>query len=468
MASLKKDGLPSLKKKKHKEEKVKVPTDVVIAARPTNVDGERLKFFSSEEENYEPQFAYKLATPILIQALRRYSAAVQVETRYVPHALRILRTLLQQYGSYGRYEEQNGGDCLCEAEARLIVGEYLAKHGIEHEITVIFDPQLVARASFTKKAGNLRIRPQGLRRNWIQGMLHHEIGTHYLRDRNDKLQPWARERNGRKKYRLEDKNPTEEGLASLHTVLEREGHCLWRAAMLYYTIWRALQLSFRELYEDLEQFLGDSTDERWDYCVRAKRGLLDTSQPGGFVKDQMYLTGAMEILEQRHRIDFDALYIGKLSVVDAHRAKCTGLARTEHVQLPVFLQTTEQKARYHFNLDECVKDNDLTDLVDRKSPSCLQTIAAAAAAELQLFISQQRRVTPELLANKTSPDLLANLIPRGALMELPPVPKPFMELPPVPSLHTVPSNARSAKFCTKFGPCCTKFQAPDEPCPCCS
>lgn len=359
-------GLPALKRKS-KSKETKIPTDIVGAARPTNAVEEKGKFFSSEEENYEPQFMYKLPPPVLLQALRRYSHRVEVETRYVPHALRILRTLLQQYGSYSRYEEQNGGEVLSEGEARSIVNEYLARHGVEDEIKVTFDPQLVASASFKKGSQELKVRPHGLRRNWIQGMLHHEIGTHYLRDRNDKLQPWARERNGRKKYRLEDKNPTEEGLASLHTVLEREGHVLWRAAMLYYTIWRAVQLSFRELYEDLEQFFGNSTDERWDYCVRAKRGLLDTSQPGGFVKDQMYLTGAMEILEQRHRIDFEALYIGKLSVVDAHRAKCTGLARTANIQLPVFLQNAEQKARYHTLLDDCVKGNDLTDLLDQKT-----------------------------------------------------------------------------------------------------
>jgi hypothetical protein len=363
------NGLPSLKKKSKPKEKTKIPTDVVGAARPTNAESERVKFFSGEEENYEPQFVYKLPPPLLMQALRKYNTSVQVETRYVPHAMRILQKLLSKYGSYQRYEEANGGEVLAECEAHSIVDDYLAKQGIDREIKVIFDPHLVARASFTKKAGNLRIRPQGLRRNWIQGMLHHEIGTHYLRDRNDKLQPWARERNGRKKYRLEDKNPTEEGLASLHTVLERDGHCLWRAAMLYYTIWRALQLSFRELYDDLEQFLGDSHEERWDYCVRAKRGLQDTSQLGGFVKDQMYLTGSMEILEQRHRIDFEALYIGKLSVTDAHRAKCTGLARTENLELPLFLQTAEQKARYHAALDQMVTDNDLCDLVDRRSAS---------------------------------------------------------------------------------------------------
>lgn len=94
-----KNALPSLKKTSKLKE-IKVPTDVVGAARPTNAEAERIKFFSGEEENYEPQFVYKLPSPVLLLALRRYNAAVQVESRYVPHALRILRTLLQQYGSY--------------------------------------------------------------------------------------------------------------------------------------------------------------------------------------------------------------------------------------------------------------------------------------------------------------------------------------------------------------------------------
>lgn len=348
---------------RRKTSEPRLPTDVVHLARPTNCEAERLKFFSCDEETYQPQFIYLLPPPLLERALRRHRAEVQVERRYVPHAMRVLCTLLQRYGSYDRYEEQMGGEVVPEAEARPIVAAYLQELGVEDEIRVNFDPTLVARASFVKGAQKLNIRPQGLRRNWIQGMLHHEVGTHFLRDRNDKVQPWAREKNGRKRYRLEDKNPTEEGLATLHTVLEREGHYLWRAALLYYATWRALQLSFRDLYEDLGQFLGNSLDERWDYCVRAKRGLLDTSQPGGFAKDQAYLAGAMDILEQRKRIDWTALYAGKISVLDSHRARSTGLSKLDKVRLPVFLQGAEKRARYMELLDEIVRDNGLTDLV---------------------------------------------------------------------------------------------------------
>ena len=90
-------------------------------------------------------------------------------------------------------------------------------------------------------------------------MLNHEIGTHYLRDLNEGLQPW---RKRKEKFRIEDKNPTEEGLASLHTVLEIPGHDLWRPAVLYFSTWFAATHSFAELFAELNKYVHDP-DERW-------------------------------------------------------------------------------------------------------------------------------------------------------------------------------------------------------------
>ena len=104
-------------------------------------------------------------------------------------------------------------------------------------------------------------------------------GTHYMRSANNRYQPWHNNR-GRKRHGLLPMNPTEEGLASLHSVLGREDPCLWRSAMLYYTVYQASLLPFAELFEHLGRFI-QSPDVRWDYCMRAKRGQVDTSQPGG-------------------------------------------------------------------------------------------------------------------------------------------------------------------------------------------
>lgn len=105
-------------------------------------------------------------------------------------------------------------------------------------------------------------------------------GTHYFRGFNNNSQPWCN-RNGRRKHGLKPINPTEEGLASIHSVLFRKDPFLWRAALLYYTVYQASQMSFSQLFQDVGKFVKDP-NTRWDYCVRAKRGWTDTSQPGGF------------------------------------------------------------------------------------------------------------------------------------------------------------------------------------------
>lgn len=114
------------------------------------------------------------------------------------------------------------------------------------------------------------------------------IGTHYFRGINNLQQPWN-SWTGRKKHELKPNNPTEEGLASIHSVLFRKDPFLWRAALLYYTVYRASQMSFCELFRDIGKFVKDP-NTRWDYCVRAKRGWTDTSQPGEYPLTVGFLT----------------------------------------------------------------------------------------------------------------------------------------------------------------------------------
>lgn len=159
---------------------------------------------------------------------------------------------------------------------------------------------------------------------------------------NNSRQPWH-STEGRLQYGLRPANPTEEGLASLHSVLFRKQPFLWRAALLYYTIYQAAHMSFRQLFQDLAQYV-QNEDVRWEYCVRAKRGQTDTSKPGGscgvrgmpkvgvkggeglgkdllvliltgcFSKDQVYLDGIVRILRHRQTIDFPMLTsLGKVS-----------------------------------------------------------------------------------------------------------------------------------------------------------
>lgn len=123
-----------------------------------------------------------------------------------------------------------------------------------------------------------------LKYNYLNGPCLCPPGTHYFRGINNCHQPWSSS-VGRKKHNLKPLNPTEEGLASIHSVLFRKDPTLWRAALLYYTVYQASHMSFSQLFHNLGRFVQDP-NTRWDYCVRAKRGQTDTAQPGHYVHRQ--------------------------------------------------------------------------------------------------------------------------------------------------------------------------------------
>ena len=154
----------------------------------------------------------------------------------------------------------------------------------------------------------------------MMGVLDHEIGTHFLRKHNEKIQQWFKKRE---KYDMKTCIATEEGFACtnqlVHTV--KCGNCkpfLYRSAMNYYAAYMAKHMSFVDLFKDLEKYI-DSPQARWKFALRVKRGLTDTSQVGGLYKDQVYLEGAVKILKLRKQLDFKALYCGKLSLFDLCR-----------------------------------------------------------------------------------------------------------------------------------------------------
>ncbi len=95
---------------------------------------------------------------------------------------------------------------------------------------------------------------------------------------------------------------------------------LFKPALNYYACYKASELSFVELFNDLEKYV-DNPKKRWKYVLRVKRGLSDTSQPGGLYKDQVYLEGAIKILKNRKDLNFKLLYCGKINIEDLKRPK---------------------------------------------------------------------------------------------------------------------------------------------------
>ncbi|XP_036371960.1 uncharacterized protein KIAA0895-like [Megalops cyprinoides] len=324
---------------------------IFSAVKPSNVEAEKTKFFMSNF-TYNPQFEYSHRLPPTVQD--RYSDASDT---FLTQAVRILEQALQKYGSYERFERATGGNLVSKKRIRNHVKKYMEKEGCLGEIAVHLTEDLLSRASMTvvNSRPTLTINVSMAREYWLEGMLRHEIGTHYLRGMNNSQQPWS-SGVGRRRYELKHYNPTEEGLASLHSVLFRKDPTLWRAALLYYTVYQASRLSFSRLFQDLGRFVQDP-HTRWDYCIRAKRGQTDTALPGCFSKDQVYLDGVVRLLRYREHVDFQLLMaLGKVSYEDVDRLR--DLAFMEHVRIPHFLQ---DRARYHAQLCRIMEVNQLTD-----------------------------------------------------------------------------------------------------------
>jgi hypothetical protein len=180
----------------------------------------------------------------------------------------------------------------------------------------------------------------------IKGVLHHELGTHYIRRINEKQQVWY---TNRKKYEMKNCIVTEEGLACINalydTALEKKFKpFLFKYALHYYSCCLASQMSFVELFNALEPYV-DNPKRRWKSVLRVKRGTESTTEPGGLFKDQVYLEGAVKILKNRNNIDFRLLYGGKINVEDLDRPFIQKKLKPEKIKVPSILKDMNKYLR---------------------------------------------------------------------------------------------------------------------------
>jgi hypothetical protein len=145
---------------------------------------------------------------------------------------------------------------------------------------------------------------------------------------------------------------TEEGLAVIHQLLSFPDKYAWITALYYYASWYGNTHSFSELDKELQQFLSDQ-DRRWKMCLRVKRGIKDTSQPGAFSRNQLYFSGFVKVLRwlAAHEYDPTRLFIGKIAVED--------IPLVEQIDLSVLKIPTMlvDKKKYAENVKEIIKVN---------------------------------------------------------------------------------------------------------------
>jgi len=116
---------------------------------------------------------------------------------------------------------------------------------------------------------------------------------------------------------------------------------------------RASEVSFSQLFNEVAKYV-DNPKQRYRYVLRVKRGLADTSKPGGLYKDQVYLEGAMQLLQHRKEIDWQGFYSAKLNMEDLKRPKLMKKLRKDDIVLPEFVENVEEYVKC---LDVIAKHN---------------------------------------------------------------------------------------------------------------
>ena len=146
----------------------------------------------------------------------------------------------------------------------------------------------------------------------MKRLVVHEVDTHVLRSANGALQPFRALAVGAAPSYL----MTEEGLAVINE--ERMGYVETERTRLFagrvLASHRAATGSFSEVYTEQRDY-GFGHDEAFLTTKRVKRGLHDTAQPGGFLKDHAYLWG--RVLVEEFVLgggNLWDLYAGKISI----------------------------------------------------------------------------------------------------------------------------------------------------------
>lgn len=273
----------------------------------------------------------------------------------IGHAQRIMDEKRARHGDGAkqdeRFEQAVWGEPMAGGARDMgkCVNEYLDSHGIGDKVTIRWHENL-AVASMTMARGrkscegtlNLPKQPgkKYSRALWVQGLLDHEIGTHFTCSINDlATAPYLRgsfaagAAGGSRSFnnfpRSRKVTPrehlvTEEGLATLNTHMSAKVKLLNGPALSYWTRWQGSQMGFTQLFEALEPYVSD-LQKRWQQCYRCKRGLTDTSEHKSYAKDQCYFEGAYKLLEGRRHIDFRLLHSGKIALEEYADARAAWL-----------------------------------------------------------------------------------------------------------------------------------------------
>jgi len=313
---------------------------------PINLLEEKEKFFS--DNSYNPQFLY--AENIQKERLYKYGKPKQL---YLDLAQQILDK------AYFNKNEQDllklEGNKLFNSQILSSIEKYLLDYQLQHKIAIVKSKSFIARTAVDDDKILLRL-PLQFREKDLQGMMNHEIATHILRKINYQKQPWYKDRDN---YNFADYSKTEEGLAVFHTLIATNCKLAHKISIYYLAIYYSQIFDFATVWKKLCKYVKNK-ENLWLLCMRGKRGMQDTSSPGGYTKDIMYLEGMVDmfIYLLKNNFDISKLYFGKIALEDIDKA--VQLSPSFKPILPIFFTSNKQK--YAFDIEQIAKENNLHEL----------------------------------------------------------------------------------------------------------
>lgn len=294
---------------------------LVSQLHPLNLSGEKQRFFANPTT--DPQFEY--ASDIDQNLLQKWGLP---QPKYVAYALKLLDRKADL--RIPRVPYQNA---VVAQACQTVIDEI----GIAEKIEIMFETSKATRCSVSGLRIIFKDSPDFASDAELQNTINHEIQTHLLRNLNQKKQGWKLNR-----ALYDDKiMRTEEGLAELHSFLNDPAELLWRPAAYYVAVDLGMRLGFKDMFTELIS-LGFDQEFAWRLALRVKRGLTDTSRPGGNTKDLCYLEGAVQMwqwLSQPENNPQD-LYLGKIFIEELAEKKSQII--THEVYLPLFMKDLEK------------------------------------------------------------------------------------------------------------------------------
>jgi alpha-L-glutamate ligase-like protein/uncharacterized protein (TIGR02421 family) len=315
--------------------------------RPVNLEEERKKFFM--DFSYNPQFIYPELQydPAILKkellgisfddspvGILFFKKSKEILKKIDLHESRGQKSFtlnsIELFGKPSK-EQINLADQIIKSKKNLETeNEDLTAEDAQKIFTDVFDDYglaswkvemketLVANCIAGKNNRLFLKKSAKFSRNRIKSLIIHEIETHLLTAENGKQQPFKMFNRG-----FADYLATQEGLA-LYNVktqgLENEIDRIYTASLLKATE-LAFQHSFAGLFLKLLD-IGLPQNRAFRICIKLKRGLEDTSQPGAFTKDHLYFVGERQVEEFiRNGGKIEDLYLGKFNLEDLEDIK---------------------------------------------------------------------------------------------------------------------------------------------------